>query len=72
MSVQKKTRVGTCPLFAAVLPLRYALGPTTAVDVSAYGLPALNGQFPESGPRHPDLSKHALNYTARLLRDGWL
>ncbi|MBK5553551.1 hypothetical protein JFU49_25175 [Pseudomonas sp. TH03] len=72
MSAQNKTRVGTCPLFAAVLPLRYALGPTTAVDTSAHDVPALNGQFPELGPRHPDLTAHTLNYTSRFLRDGWL
>ncbi|PAU52168.1 toxin VasX [Pseudomonas sp. PICF141] len=72
MSVQNRIRVGTCPLFAAVLPLRYALGPTAAVDTDAYDLPALSGSFPELGPRHPDLTGHALNYTSRLLRDGWL
>jgi hypothetical protein len=72
MSAQNKIRVGTCPLFAAVLPLRYALGPTVAVDTEAYDLPALSGSFPELGPRHPDLTGHALSYTSRLLRDGWL
>ena len=72
MSVLDPARFGTCPIFAAVLPLRYALGPTTAIDTSAYDLPALNGQFPELGPRHPDLTPHSLNYTSRLLRDGWL
>ncbi|MGZ7457160.1 toxin VasX [Pseudomonas sp. Ma2-10] len=72
MSAQNKIRVGTCPLFAAVLPLRYALGPTVAVDTEAYDLPALSGSFPELGPRNPDLTGHALNYTSRLLRDGWL
>lgn len=72
MSAQNKIRVGTCPLFAAVLPLRYALGSTVAIDTEAYGLPALSGSFPELGPRHPDLTGHALNYTSRLLRDGWL
>jgi hypothetical protein len=72
MSTQSKIRVGTCPLFAAVLPLRYALGPTVAVDTEAYDLPALSGSFPELGPRHPDLTGHALKYTSRLLRDGWL
>lgn len=72
MSALSKVRVGTCPLFAAVLPLRYALGPTLAVDTDAYDLPALSGSFPELGPRHPDLTAHALSYTSRLLRDGWL
>lgn len=72
MSARDNNRFGTCPLLAAVLPLRYAVGPTMAVTTDAYGLPALNGQFPELGPRHPDLTEHPLNYTSRLLRDGWL
>ncbi|WP_223517670.1 toxin VasX [Pseudomonas sp. GL-B-19] len=72
MSTLDPARFGTCPIFAAVLPLRYALGPTTAVDTSAYDLPALQGHFPELGPRHPDLSQYSLNYTSRLLRNGWL
>lgn len=72
MSAGHKNRFGTCPLFAAVLPLRYAIGPTASVATDAHGLPALTGQFPELGPRHPDLTEHPLNYTARLLRDGWL
>lgn len=72
MNSQNNIRVGTCPLFAAVLPLRYALGPTVAVDTDAYDLPALSDSFPELGPRHPDLTGNALGYTSRLLRDGWL
>jgi hypothetical protein len=72
VSAQNEIRVGTCPLFAAVLPLRYALGPTLAVNTDAYDLPGLSGSFPELGPRHPDLTGDALNYTSRLLRDGWL
>ena len=72
MSPCNKAPYGTCPLLAAVLPLRYALGPTAAVDISAYGLPPLNGQFPDLGPRHPDVTEQDLNYTSRLLRDGWL
>lgn len=72
MNQQDQAPYGSCPLLAAVLPLRYALGPTAAVDVGAYDLPPLNGQFPELGPRHPDVSGRALNYTSRLLRDGWL
>jgi hypothetical protein len=68
----RQSRVGSCPLFAAVLPLRYAVGPTAQVDTSAHDIPSLNGTFPELGPRHPDLTQRALNYTARLLRDGWL
>ncbi|MBP2262207.1 toxin VasX [Pseudomonas sp. BP8] len=72
MNPDNQAPYGTCPLFAAVLPLRYALGPTAAIDVSAFGLPAVNGQFPELGPRHPDMAGRDLDYTSRLLRDGWL
>ncbi|WP_350616222.1 toxin VasX [Pseudomonas sp. HY7a-MNA-CIBAN-0227] len=72
MNPPNQAPYGTCPLFAAVLPLRYALGPTAAVDISAHGLPPLSGQFPDLGPRHPDLAEQDLNYTSRLLRDGWL
>ena len=63
-----------CPLLSAVLPLRYALGPTLAVDTSAYGLPSLQGTFPYLGDdaQHLELQGRPLNYTARLLRDGWL
>ncbi len=62
----------TCPLLAAVIPLRYAIGPTLGVDISAYNLPPLQGSFPELGPEFPPVSTRPLNYTARLLRDGWL
>lgn len=72
MNTDDQAPYGTCPLFAAVLPLRYALGPTASIDTSAYDLPTLNGQFPELGPRHPDLTRHSFTYTSRLLRDGWL
>ena len=63
-----------CPLLSAVLPLRYALGPTLAVDTSAYGLPPLQGTFPHLGDdaQNLELQGRPLNYTARLLRDGWL
>lgn len=63
-----------CPLLSAVLPLRYALGPTLAVDTSAYGLPPLQGTFPYLGDdaQNLELQERPLNYTARLLRDGWL
>jgi len=40
--------VAACPLLSAVLPLRYALGPTLAVDTTAYDLPALRATFPPS------------------------
>uniref|UniRef100_UPI002FC678FA toxin VasX n=1 Tax=Polaromonas sp. TaxID=1869339 RepID=UPI002FC678FA len=61
-----------CPLLSAVLPLRYALGPTLAVDTSAYGLPPVQGGFPAIGDYFQSLEGRPLNYTARLLRDGWL
>lgn len=63
-----------CPLLSAVLPLRYALGPTLAVDTSAYDLPPLQGTFPYLGDdtQTLELQGRPLNYTARLLRDGWL
>lgn len=63
-----------CPLLSAVLPLRYALGPTLAVDTSAYGLPPLQGTFPYLGDdvQNLELQGRPLNYTARLLRAGWL
>ncbi|MDX1723965.1 MAG: toxin VasX [Pseudomonas sp.] len=61
-----------CPLLAAVMPLRYAIGPTLAVDTSAYDLPALTGSFPDLGKDAPLIGERSLNYTARLLRDGWL
>ena len=72
MSSHNQAPYGTCPFLAAVLPLRYALGPTAAVDTSAYGLPELNGRFPDLGPDLPALGEQNLNYTSRLLRDGWL
>jgi len=64
--------VAACPLLSAVLPLRYALGPTLAVDTAAYDLPALQGNFPAIGDYFEPLQGRPLNYTARLLRDGWL
>lgn len=64
--------VAGCPLLSAVLPLRYALGPTLAVDTGAYGLPPVEGEFPAIGEYFERLKGRALNYTARLLRDGWL
>jgi len=59
-------------LLSAVLPLRYALGPTLAVDTSAHELPPLRGEFPAIGDYFEPLRGRPLNYTARLLRDGWL
>ena len=68
----------SCPLLAAVLPVRYAIGPVTSepqlasIDASALGLQAVSGQFPELGPDHPPLAQWPLGYVPRLLRDGWL
>ena len=68
----------SCPLLAAVLPLRYAIGPVTAqewltrIDAPALGLVPLSGDFPELGPDHPPLSQAPLGYVPRTLRDGWL
>jgi hypothetical protein len=42
------------------------------VDTSAYGLPAVQGDFPAIGDYFEPLKGRPLNYTARLLRDGWL
>lgn len=64
--------VAGCPLLSAVLPLRYALGPTQAVDTAAYNLPVMQGNFPAIGDSFEPLQGRPLNYTARLLRDGWL
>ncbi|MFL9814257.1 hypothetical protein D7241_13465 [Stutzerimonas sp. VN223-3] len=64
--------VAACPLLSAVLPLRYAIGPTLPVDTSAYGLPPLQGMFPNIGVYFESLQGRSLNYTTRLLRDGWL
>lgn len=67
----------TCPLLAAVLPLRYAIGPIetrnpSTLDAATLGLPALNGNFPEMGPEHALLKDRPLGYVPRALRDGWL
>ncbi|UVM47785.1 hypothetical protein LOY38_15205 [Pseudomonas sp. B21-015] len=61
-----------CPLITAVVPLRYAIGPSRGIDVSAFALPAVSGKFPELGEDNSATRDKALNYTARLLRDGWL
>ncbi|WP_313102562.1 toxin VasX [Stutzerimonas nitrititolerans] len=71
-STPSSLSVAGCPLLSAVLPLRYALGPTLAVDTSAYGLPPVQGDFPAIGEYFEPLKGRTLNYTARLLRDGWL
>jgi hypothetical protein len=68
----------SCPLLAAVLPVRYAIGPVdpasgaSTIDATSLGLPTAMGNFPELGPDHPQLSERALGYVPRMLRDGWL
>ena len=68
----------SCPLLAAVLPLRYAVGsidpqnPSSSIDAQGLGLPAITGNFPELGPDHPVLGERAIGYVPRVLRDGWL
>lgn len=68
---------GSCPLLAAVLPLRYAIGPIdpqnpSTLDAQSLGLPAIVGSFPALGPDHPLLGERAIGYVPRVLRDGWL
>lgn len=66
-----------CPLLAAVLPVRYAIGPIdprnpSSLDAAALGLPEIQGLFPDLGPDHPQLQERPLGYVPRMLRDGWL
>lgn len=61
-----------CPLLTAVIPLRYAIGPTPSLDVSAMNLPPLNGNFPELGDKNAVTRGKPLNYVARFLRNGHL
>ncbi|WJN59032.1 toxin VasX [Pseudomonas sp. SO81] len=61
-----------CPLLAAVLPLRYALGPSLPLDTSPFKLPPLQGRFPELGELSETVAGRDMRYVARLLRDGWL
>ncbi|MFE1812750.1 toxin VasX [Metapseudomonas otitidis] len=73
----RRLQPATCPLLAAVLPLRYAIGPIetrnpSTLDAATLGLPALNGNFPEMGPEHASLKDRPLGYVPRALRDGWL
>ena len=68
----------SCPLLAAVLPVRYAIGPikstasTPAVSAASLQLPEATGPFPELGSDYPQLNECALGYVPRMLRDGWL
>lgn len=73
----RRLQPATCPLLAAVLPLRYAIGPIetrnpSTLDAATLGLPALNGNFPEMGPERASLKDRPLGYVPRALRDGWL
>lgn len=66
-----------CPLLAAVLPVRYAIGPIdprnpSSLDAATLGLPGVQGTFPDLGPDHPQLQERPLGYVPRMLRDGWL
>ncbi len=62
----------TCPLLAAVFPLRYAIGPSLPLDLSDHGVAPLSGNFPALGEGMENTSGRPMHYTARLLRDGWL
>ena len=63
---------GTCPLLAAVFPLRYAIGPSLPLDLSGHGVKPVTGHFPALGEGSENTSGRPMHYTARLLRDGWL
>ncbi|WP_443190164.1 toxin VasX [Pseudomonas indica] len=65
-------KAASCPLLVAVLPLRYAIGPNRGFDAAMLGLPALEGAFPALGARYKIDPSATLNYSRRLLRDGWL
>src|SRR5690606_5196642 len=72
-----RLQAAACPLLAAVLPVRYAIGPIApqnpaSLDAAKLGLPALKVLFPELGPDHPQLHDHPMGYVPRMLRDGWL
>ena len=64
----------SCPLLAAVLPLRYAVGsidpqnPPSSIDAQGLGLPAITGNFPELGPDHPVLGHRYTGVTASSAR----
>lgn len=61
-----------CPLLTAVLPLRYAIGLDAGINASQAGLPAIGGAFPVIGANHAIPANAQLQYSRRLLRDGWL
>ena len=72
MAAPANFKPAACPLLSAVWPVRYAIGTTPAVDTSAFQLPTLSGNFPPLGDAYGGGQGQPLNYTARLLRDGWL
>lgn len=66
-----------CTLLAAVLPVRYAIGPIdprhpSSLDAASLGVPNIEGLFPDLGPDHPQLHERPFGYVPRMLRDGWL
>ncbi|NWD68298.1 hypothetical protein HX870_11900 [Pseudomonas gingeri] len=63
---------GTCPLLAAVFPLRYAIGTSLPLDLSGHNVAPLSRHFPALGKGSENTSGKPMHYTARLLRDGWL
>lgn len=70
-------RPAACPLLAAVLPVRYAIGPIdprhgSSLDAAALGLPEFDETFPGLGPDNPYYQGRPLGYVPRMLRDGWL
>ncbi len=77
VSAPARLQPAACPLLAAVLPIRYAIGPIdprnpSSLDAAALDLPALDGAFPDLGPDHPQHQDLPLGYVPRMLRDGWL
>ncbi|WP_343575203.1 toxin VasX [Pseudomonas sp.] len=72
MAVPDNFKPAACPLLSAVWPMRYAIGTTPAIDTSAFQLPQLTGSLPPLGEAYGGGQGQPLNYTARLLRDGWL
>lgn len=67
-------RPAACPLLAAVLPVRYAIGPIdprhgSSLDAAALGLPEFDETFPGLGPDNPYYQGRPLGYVPRMLRD---
>lgn len=74
MTSQAESSCATCPLMVAVLPLRYAIGPTsyTGELLNGLELPDLPRTFPSVVHRYRSLQDRPLGYVPRLLRTGWL